>query len=71
MKYAVHVVYRDRYEYDDVSDIEAIDIARRCVEDNHGSAFLNNCNFFVIAVPEEDNLIPPYGDLSDAGMDGA
>ena len=71
MKYAVHVVYRERYEYEDVSEVEAIDIARRCVEDNHGSAFLDNTKFFVVGVPVEDSFIPPYGDLSDAGMDGA
>lgn len=71
MKYAVHVVYRERYEYEDVSGVEAIDIAKRCVVDNHGQAFLENAKFFVVAVPNEDNFIPPYGDLSDAGMDGA
>lgn len=70
-KYAVHVVYRERYEYDDVSDIEAIDIAKRCVADNHGYDMMERAKFFVLAVSDDDNFIPPYGDLSDAGMDGA
>ena len=70
MKYAVHVVYRERYEYEDVSDVEAIDIAKRCVADNHGNKIADGSKFYVIRVPE-DNFIPPYGDLSDAGMDGA
>jgi hypothetical protein len=71
MKYAVHVVYRERYEYDDVSNVEAIDIAKACVADNHGYPFLENCKFYVIGISDEEAFIPPYGDLSDAGMDGA
>jgi len=70
-KYAVHVVYRERYEYDDVNEVEAIDIAKSCVADNHGYAISEQAQYFVVRVPEEDLYIPPYGDLSDAGMDGA
>lgn len=71
-KYAVHVVYRERYEYEDATDaVNAIDIAKACVADNHGYPFLEDCKFFVIEMTDDDNFIPPYGDLSDAGMDGA
>lgn len=70
MKYTVHVVYREQYEYENVSEVDAIDIARKCVADNHGYDMRDRAQFYVVRVPEE-NFIPPYGDLSDAGMDGA
>ena len=70
-KYAIRVVYQEEYEFSDVSSAkEAGDIARACVVDNHGQEFADKAKFYATDMTER-NPIPPYGDLSDAGMDGA
>jgi hypothetical protein len=70
-KYMVRVAYQEEYEFSDVSSAkEAGDIARSCVVDNHGQAFADQAKFYVTNMTE-DNTIPQYGDMSDAGMDGA
>lgn len=65
-RYIVDVRHIDRYEFTNVNADEAIKIAKDCVRDNYGHAYLDNATFDAIRID-----VPTVGDLSDAGMDGA
>ena len=65
-RYIVDVRHVDRYEFLNVNADEAIKIAKDCVRDNYGHAYLNNASFDAINMD-----MPTVGDMSDAGMDGA
>jgi len=63
--YIIDVRHMDKYElYADSAD-EAIEVAKNCVKDNYGHAYLVGATFDAIRVD-----IPQVGDLTDAGMAG-
>lgn len=66
--YTVVVTITERYEFEDVLNMhEAMQIAENCVSDNFP---LLSSNAIVHYNPIRTD-IPLFGDLSDAGMDGA
>lgn len=63
--YIVDVRHVDRYEFLNVNADEAIKIAKDCVRDNYGHAYLDNATFDAIRID-----IPTVGDATDAGVAG-
>jgi hypothetical protein len=67
--YTVNVTINEKYEFDDVLNAdEAIQIAKNCVRDNF--ALLDYDDTFISYSAIRTDM-PLFGDLSDAGMDGA
>ena len=63
--YIIDVRHTDKYElYADSAD-EAIEVAKNCVKDNYGHAYVTNATFDAIRID-----IPQAGDLTDAGLAG-
>jgi hypothetical protein len=66
--YTVVVTITERYELEDVlNEDEARQIAEDCVHDN----FTHMSENVIISYNPIRTDIPMFGDLSDAGMDGA
>ena len=66
--YTVVVTITERYEFEDVLNAdEARQIAEDCVYDN----FTRMSDNVIISYNPIRTDIPLFGDLSDAGMDGA
>ena len=66
--YTVVVTITERYEFEDVlNEDEARQIAEDCVYDNFSRMSEN----VIISYNPIRTDIPLFGDLSDAGMDGA
>lgn len=66
--YTVVVTITERYEFEDVlNEDEARQIAEDCVYDN----FTRMSDNVIISYNPIRTDLPLFGDLSDAGMDGA
>lgn len=68
VQYEAEVTVKFFFTIEADDDIQAEDIATYEWEDNLYHAEIQNVRVDMI---EEDDEIPEYGDLSDAGMDGA